>query len=144
MFYKAAKQRTIAFALVLSLIASQYLSVFAALSIKQINLDYLSQDITLICTGKSFKFVSLSAFEQTGKLVFIDPPAQAPESEHSYECPSLFALDKKDDISFDSDPNLARLIEISATNSPQTFSEQSSLAFLVSPARAPPFFIQVS
>jgi hypothetical protein len=144
LFYKVAKRRVIAFGLVLSLIFSQYLSVFAALSIKQINLDYLSQDITLICTGKTFKLVSLSAFEQTGELVFIEPPSNAPEGEHSYECPSLYALDKKADISFESAPNLARLIENNPSNIPQTANEQVSLAFLISPARAPPYSIHVS
>lgn len=144
MLYKDTKQRVVAFTLVLSLIISQFFSVSAALTVKQVNLEFLNQDITLICTGKTFKFVSLSAFEQTGELVFVDPPADAPDDDHTYECPSLFALDKKDDISFESTPYLARLIESSPFNSPKTAFEQASLAFLISPARAPPFSIQVS
>lgn len=128
----------IAIGLILSLIASQYLSVFSALAIKHLGDDYLDQDVTLICTGKTFKFVSLSAFQQTGELVFVDAPTDAPDEPHNYVCPSFLSLDKNDDASYSANASLVLLNKPLSTKVARESVNLASPYFLLSSARAPP------
>jgi hypothetical protein len=53
-----------------------------------------SDDLILICTGSQFKWISSQAFYQTGKLVFVDPPASDQHSKHSLECSFTYINDK--------------------------------------------------
>ena len=59
--------------------------------------SFAGQDAMMICTGKTFKWVSLSAFEELGELKFIEPPENAPESVHEVDCSYSYLADNQSD-----------------------------------------------
>ncbi|MDO6841902.1 hypothetical protein Q4602_20665 [Paraglaciecola chathamensis] len=55
--------------------------------------QYASDDAMLICTGSQIKWISTQAFFDTGDMVFIDPPTDAPAELGQMECPNQFLSD---------------------------------------------------
>ncbi|MGJ8680015.1 hypothetical protein [Paraglaciecola sp.] len=55
--------------------------------------QFVSDDAMMICTGKSFKWISTQAYYDLGELVFIDPPADAPSDISNIDCAYGFILD---------------------------------------------------
>lgn len=51
----------------------------------------------LICTGKQFKWISASAFAETGKLVFVDAPQDAPKHSQQLKCGFGYLADSASD-----------------------------------------------
>ena len=58
---------------------------------------FANDDAILICTGHEYKWISLSAFEQTGALEFISPPDDAPENAHGIKCTFAYLADSHSD-----------------------------------------------
>lgn len=52
-----------------------------------------SDDIVLICSGRSMQWVSLSATEQAGHFVYVDPPDDAPAQFSEFSCTSACLMD---------------------------------------------------
>lgn len=75
-------------------------AVFASsLTIEKAN-QYKTEDATLICTGSQLRWISLSAFYQTGKMVFIDAPNDAPEQLEQVSCVYSYLSDSYTDTLF--------------------------------------------
>jgi hypothetical protein len=96
-------------------------------------------DAVLICTGKQFSWVSSSIFEQTGKLVAIEIPANTHIPPDTHLCPlGLVADHQQHYISIDQPSSFANLqiADISGQSS-STIVKQSN--FFRPLGRAPPF-----
>jgi|TARA_R110002012_G_scaffold153561_2_gene313677 hypothetical protein len=72
-------------------------ALFASSSIINQAQTFANDDAVLICTGHQFKWISLSTFEQTGTLEFIQPPDDAPTNAHSIKCTFAYLADCHND-----------------------------------------------
>ncbi|MEP0356063.1 MAG: hypothetical protein ABJH06_05980 [Paraglaciecola sp.] len=73
---------TVIFALLFNAIASLYVSA----SILNHTKDFAGEDSVLICTGTSYKWMSLSVYELTGKVEYIEPPENTPHNSQDIRC----------------------------------------------------------
>lgn len=48
--------------------------------------QYATDDAMMICTGSQFKWISSEDYFATGKMVFIDPPTNAPNNIDNLDC----------------------------------------------------------
>lgn len=55
--------------------------------------QYVSDDAMLICTGSTFKWISTVDFYASGKLTFIEPPADAPNNIDNLDCSNVYIND---------------------------------------------------
>lgn len=53
-------------------------------------IQYASGDAMMICTGNTLKWISQSAFFETGNVVEIDPPKDAPDNIEQTDCSYSF------------------------------------------------------
>lgn len=81
--------------LLVALLLNSLRPVSASLSMQHMNIVAASEDIMLIFTGKGMKWASLSTFEITGQLKFVDPPSEL-EGADTQHCPLYFWLDTQD------------------------------------------------
>ncbi len=72
-------------------------ALFASNSIINQAQTFANDDAVLICTGHEFKWISLSTFEQTGTLEFIQPPEDAPTNAHGIKCTFAYLADCHND-----------------------------------------------
>lgn len=47
-----------------------------------------SEDLLLVCTGAEYRWISLSASASSGDFIFVDAPADAPETDPSDHTPT--------------------------------------------------------
>ncbi|WP_152537624.1 hypothetical protein [Catenovulum agarivorans] len=48
--------------------------------------QYTNDDTVLICTGAQFQWISLSATQSAGQLVFVEPPQDTPTEYQQIDC----------------------------------------------------------
>jgi hypothetical protein len=58
---------------------------------------FADEDRVLICTGSTYKWISLATFELTGKVEFLDPPENAPSNLQEIKCSYAFLADPNPD-----------------------------------------------
>lgn len=81
----------------------------AAAALKKAN-SFDNGDAVLVCTGKQFSWFSSSIFEQTGKLVAVDPPSKNNVIPDTHLCPLGLAADHQQHyISLDQPGTFANL-----------------------------------
>ena len=56
--------------------------------------QFADENAMLICTGSKLKWISTDAYFNYNKVVFIDPPEQAPEQVEDIDCANVFISDK--------------------------------------------------
>lgn len=98
-----------------------------------------SEDIVLICSGRSMQWVSISATERAGHFVYVDPPADAPAGFSEFRCTSGCLAD----IPYTPQPSAEYCIEqIAYVARQQRLLQRPYTAFPYQQAlsRAPPFF----
>jgi hypothetical protein len=124
--------------LLCSLWLNSFLPHFTAAAALEKANGFDNGDAVLVCTGKQFTWFSSSIFEQTGKLVAVDPPSKNNVIPDTHLCPLGLAADHQQHyIALDLPGSLANL--------PIAY-ESDQLAFLVvkqnhyvhPPGRAPP------
>ncbi|WP_016954633.1 hypothetical protein [Catenovulum agarivorans] len=69
-----------------SLLLSSLLQPFVASVHSQQAQQYANDDTVLICTGAQFQWISLSATQSAGQLVFVEPPQDAPTELKQIDC----------------------------------------------------------
>ena len=125
-------------AIVLALLFNSVGSLFAANSLLNQAQTFANQDATLICTGKTFKWISLRAFEETGKVEYIDPPEGAPDSPQHLKCAFTYLVESHSDGQlFYSDKPIFELNHAQLLPQYQVFLATSS-KHLLAVTRAPP------
>ncbi|MDU0354128.1 hypothetical protein RS130_09430 [Paraglaciecola aquimarina] len=72
-------------------------SLFAASTILAQAKTYATDDIELICTGASFKWMSVSAYQQSGKIEFVEPPKNVPLGLENIKCSYSYLNDSSTD-----------------------------------------------
>ena len=90
-------KRVAIIAIVLALLFNSVGSLFAAASLLNKSQSFANQDAMLICTGKTFKWISLRAFDETGKVEYIDPPEGAPDSLQHLKCAYTYLAESSSD-----------------------------------------------
>lgn len=83
------------------------------------------------------KWISLSAFYDTGKLVFVDPPTDAPEIFHEIECGYNYISEKYTDHTFSS-THLTHFVKHKALISRLNQRPYTAYPYSLSLSRAPP------
>ncbi|XOV78740.1 MAG: hypothetical protein ACFHVJ_17675 [Aestuariibacter sp.] len=81
----------------IALLCNSFVGFLVSAQTAQYGLKFADQDTMLICTGKQFKWISASAFSETGKLVFVDAPQDAPEHRQQLKCGFGFLADSASD-----------------------------------------------
>jgi hypothetical protein len=97
-------KRVAIIAVVLALLFNSVGSLFAAASMLNQAQSFANQDAMLICTGKTFKWISLQAFDENGKVEYIEPPDSAPDSPQHLKCSYTYLAESSSDdefVSFD-------------------------------------------
>jgi hypothetical protein len=56
--------------------------------------QYSTDDVMMICTGSQFKWISTEDYFTTGEMVFIDPPADAPQSVDNVDCSFVYLAEQ--------------------------------------------------
>lgn len=56
-----------------------------------------NQDVELICTGSTFKWMSLSVYQQTGEILFVEAPENAPSGFEHIKCSYSYLNDAQTD-----------------------------------------------
>lgn len=72
-------------------------ALFAASSMLTYAQSFEDEDHVLICTGSTYKWISLSAFELTGKVEFVDAPKNAPTNLQEIKCSNAYLVDPNPD-----------------------------------------------
>mgnify|MGYP000197484570 CR=1 FL=1 len=72
-------------------------SLFAASMMLNNAQQYADEDRILICTGSVYKWISLSSFEETGQLEFVDAPSNAPANLQEVKCSYAYLADPNSD-----------------------------------------------
>jgi hypothetical protein len=81
----------------LALLFNSVGTLFAASSMLRYAQGFEDEDRVLICTGSTYKWISLSTFEQTGKVEFVDAPENAPTSLKEIKCSYAYLADPNSD-----------------------------------------------
>ena len=91
-------------------------SLFAASMMLNNAQQYADEDRILICTGSVYKWISLSSFEETGQLEFVEAPSNAPANLQEVKCSFPYLADPNpDDIWPQSTNNLEAAIKNNQT-----------------------------
>lgn len=93
-------------------------SLFAASMMLNNAQQYADEDRILICTGSVYKWISLSSFEETGQLEFVEAPSNAPANLQEVKCSFAYLADPNTD---DSWPQSTKVLE-DAINNNQTIA----------------------
>ena len=100
--------------------------------------QYATDDAMMICTGSQFKWISTEDYFATGKMVFIDPPSDAPTSVDNLDCSYLYIAEQyidKDVLPTLIDKSIAYQAKaIVIARRPYT-----AFAYSTAQTRAPPF-----
>jgi hypothetical protein len=83
--------------MVIALLFNSVGTLFAASSMLSQAKSFANDDVELICTGTSFKWMSVSIYQQTGKIEFVDAPADAPEGFDTVNCSYSYLNDAHTD-----------------------------------------------
>lgn len=105
-------------------------------TINQANL-FATEDATLICTGNQLRWISLSAFYETGQLSFIEAPENAPESIDEVDCVYSFLAEPTTDT-FNSVQLLASFNAYKSYAASINQRPYTLFAYQTSQSRAPP------
>lgn len=90
-------RKYIALSVLLALLFNSVGTLFAASSMMSYAQSFADEDRILICTGSSYKWISLSAFESTGNIEFVDAPENAPSSLQEIKCSYAYLADPNPD-----------------------------------------------
>ena len=87
----------IALSLLIALLFNSLGTLFAANSMLTYAQSFADEDRVLICTGSTYKWISLATFELTGKVKFVDAPENAPANLHEVKCTYAYLADHNPD-----------------------------------------------
>ncbi|MBL4631674.1 MAG: hypothetical protein JKY14_11125 [Paraglaciecola sp.] len=90
-------RKHIVLSILVALLFNSLGTLFTANTILTNAQNYVDEDSVLICTGSTYKWISLSAFELTGKVKFVDAPEDAPDNLHEIKCIYAFLADHNPD-----------------------------------------------
>lgn len=95
--FKATKYKVILASMVLALLFNSVGTLFAASSLLNQAKSFANQDVELICTGSSFKWMSISVYQQTGEIKYVDAPENAPSGFDNIKCSYSYLNDNHSD-----------------------------------------------
>jgi len=84
-----------------ALLFNSVASVLVAGSLIRHAQAYADDNVMLICTGSTFKWISVSTYNQSGKLEFVEPPADSPSEYASPKCSFTYLSQTKHYIDWD-------------------------------------------
>lgn len=135
LFYRLRKKCTalVILALLFNSTAPLLASTWAVNEAQQ----YATDDAMMICTGSTFKWISTAEYFDSGQVVFIDPPANAPTNLQSLDCSFEYISDQHTDqtnVSYQDNISIA----YKATVLTRAQRPYTSFAYLTAQTRAPP------
>lgn len=134
--FKQLRKRVTAF-VVLALIFNSSAQVLASSYAVNNAQQYADEDSMMICTGSTFKWISTSAYFELGKVVFIDPPLNAPEDINEIDCSFEYLSDQQANTSLVY-ALLDDFIAYNATVITRAQRPYTSYPYQTSQSRAPP------
>jgi hypothetical protein len=72
-------------------------ALFAASSMLTYAQGFADEDKVLICSGSTYQWMSLSTFELTGKVEYVDAPENAPSNLQEIKCSYAYLADPNPD-----------------------------------------------
>jgi len=90
-------RKYIALSVLVALLFNSVGSLFAASSMLTYAQGFVDEDRVLICTGSTYKWISLSTFELTGKVEFVEAPENAPSNLQEIKCSYAYLADPNPD-----------------------------------------------
>jgi hypothetical protein len=90
-------QKYIALSVLIALLFNSVGSFIAASSMLTYAQGFADEDRVLICTGSTYKWISFSTFELTGKVEFVDAPENAPTNLKEIKCSYAYLADPNPD-----------------------------------------------
>ncbi len=91
-------KQAISWCLIAIIACSHFIGVSATSKIAEQNKLLEDLDVVLICTGKQFKYISLSTFQQSGKISYVDPPTSSTTEEFNLDCSVSAFFETRDDL----------------------------------------------
>lgn len=93
--------------MIFTLLFNAITSLYVSASMFNDAKDFVDEDSVLICTGTSYKWMSLSVYERTGKVEYIEPPEHTPKNLKDIRCVYGYLADSNDnDLAVNSLNNL--------------------------------------
>lgn len=86
-------RKYIALSVLTALLFNSVGALFAASSMLTYAQGFADEDRVLICTGSTYKWISLSTFELTGKVEYVDAPENAPSNLQEIKCSYAYLAD---------------------------------------------------
>ncbi|MCF2948549.1 hypothetical protein L0668_10560 [Paraglaciecola aquimarina] len=136
--HTTTKNHAVLLCLVFALFFNSVGTLFAASSLVSQAKSFTNQDVELICTGSTFKWMSVSHYQQTGEILFVDAPDNAPDGFEHIKCSYSYLNDNNSEQA---------LISTQASLAYEPFSNQT-IEFInaeyinrkhqLAPSRAPP------
>lgn len=83
--------------LVFALLFNAAGTLFAASSLVGQAQNYQNEEVALICTGSTFKWISVAVYQKTGKFEFVEKPADAPQYSKNIKCAQAYLHDSHGD-----------------------------------------------
>ncbi len=73
-------------------------AIFAASAVADSVKNYSSSDVELVCTGANFKWMSVSHYQKTGEILFVEAPKEAPQHSEQIKCSNQLLIDLKSSV----------------------------------------------
>jgi len=96
LFWHSAPRLRLSILLLSALVLNALRPAYAAYAMQQVAQVGATNDLMLICTGKGMKWASLSLFEQTGQLQYVESPPELGKLQLQH-CPLYYLSDLQDD-----------------------------------------------
>ncbi|MBF7072100.1 hypothetical protein ISG33_01625 [Glaciecola sp. MH2013] len=123
--------------LLVSLVFSQGLSMFASASAMSTMQSFASEDSLAICTGKTVRWISASIFYETGELIELEAQESVPDNLHEVVCVLAQLGDAPPSISDCYEPLIVKLALISKVIN-KVYAATTQAAHCHFSSRAPP------
>lgn len=135
---KTTKNKSVLLCLVFALFFNSVGTLFAASSLTSQAKSLNTQDVELICTGSTFKWMSVSIYQQTGEIQFVEAPENAPDGFDHIKCSYSYLYDNGSDqvlISYQK-----KIVFENSSNQviDYTNAEYTARKHRLAPPRAPP------
>ena len=96
-FRQRTFQQLVALTLLFTSVFANAVGVASALNAQRLAVELSQYDIGIICHGGQFRFFSLSVYEQTGEVVYLEAPVGNSTPHFSFTCATSYSLDKDED-----------------------------------------------
>lgn len=101
--------------------------------------QYATNDAMMICTGSTFKWISVKDFYESGQINYIEAPADAPDNIRNVDCSYSYIAEQYTNSTY-TPFSLVDFIAYQATTLDRIQRPYTSFPYSTAQTRAPPTF----